>query len=209
MARYMVMLIAGAVAAGCTPTYTVHVDTFSQLGEPLARGTSIYVSADPNSRNPILAEAIASKIRSLLQARGYTVAERAQAAYMLTFHAGIDSTRVLEYTPAYRPYGGFYGLYGWHYGLGYGYSTYVPYIETVYAHWLDTRLYPQRESAGSRMQPVWIGHVVVGRNNPELREAINYLLVGFSEYFAVDTGRWVRIRLKKNDPRVLELAEMR
>jgi hypothetical protein len=211
MARFALLLsAAAALVAGCTPTRTVHVDTFSRLTGPLPQGTAIYVSADPNSPNPILAETIAAKLRTLLQERGYTPAgKRQDAGYMLTFRAGIDSARVLGYAPTYRPYGAYYGFGGWHHGFGYGYSTYVPYIETVYAHWLETRLYPQGENAKGPPQPVWIGNAVVGLNTPELRTAINYLLVGFIEYFATDTQRWVRVRLKQDDPRVLGLAEIR
>jgi hypothetical protein len=211
MTRYVAMLMAvAAVAAGCTPTHTVHVDTFSRLTGPLPQGTTIYVSADPNSPNPILAETIASKLRTLLQERGYTPAGKGQqASYMLTFRAGIDPARVLDYAPVYRPYGAYYGFGGFHHGFGYGYSAYVPYIETVYAHWLETRLYPQGENVKGRPEPVWIGNAVVGLNTPELRAAINYLLVGFIEYFAADTQRWVHVRLKENDPHVLAVAEMR
>ena len=212
MTRYLLLLaLVAAAAAGCTPVYTVHVDTFSQLKGPLPAGTSIYVSADPNSRNPILAETIASKLRSLLQERGYTPAPKAEgAAYMLTFRAGIDSTRVLDYAPVARPYGFYGGFGGWHHGFGYGYGySYVPYIETVYAHWLETRLYPQGENAGSPPQPVWIGNAVAGMNTPELRLTINFLLVGFIDFFATDTERWVHVRLREDDPRVQALAEVR
>jgi hypothetical protein len=211
MTRSMLMLtLVAAAAAGCTPVYTVHVDTFSQLKGSLPAGMSIYVSADPNSRNPILADAIASKLRTLLHERGYTPAAKAEgAAYMLTFRAGIDSTRVLDYAPVYQPYGFYGGFGGYHHGFGYGYSTYVPYITTVYVHWLETRLYPQGENAGNRPQPVWIGNAIVGMNTPELRLAINFLLVGFIDYFATDTERWVHVRLKEDDPRVQALAEVR
>lgn len=211
MTRYVVMLIAaGAAATGCTPTYTVHVDTFSQFQEALSPGTAIYVSADPNSRNPILADTIASKIVALLREHGYNPAgKKEDARYLLTFRAGIDSARVLDYAPVYRPYWGYYGHGGFYHGVGYGASTYVPYIETLYTHWLETRLYPLGEGVENRMQPVWIGNAVVGMDRPELREAIDYLLVGFIEYLATDTQRWVHVRLKEDDPRVQSVAALR
>ena len=204
----LLLLVVLACGAGCTPTYTVHVNTFSELKEPLSQTTPIYVSVDPNSRNPILANVIAAKARALLEERGYTPAEKAEGAgYMLTFRAGIDSSRVLDYMPVSRPFGGFYGFYGGGFRyFGYGYTSYVPYLETVYAHWLEMRLFPQGPNVKDRTRPVWIAEAVVGRSDAELRDSVNYLLIGLFEHFGADTQRWVSIRLKENDPRIEGLA---
>lgn len=203
----LLLLAVAACGAGCARTYTVHVNTFSEIKEPLSQTTPIFVAIDPNSRNPILADVIAAKTRALLQEHGYTPAEKAEGAgYVLTFRAGIDSTRVLDYMPVYRPYGGFYGFYGGYHHFGYGYSTYVPYIETVYAHWLEMRLFTPGPKVKDRTRPVWIGEAVVGRSDAELRESVNYLLIGLLDYFGADTQRWVSIRLKRDDPRVEALA---
>jgi hypothetical protein len=210
MTRYLLMLVAVAAAvAGCTPTYRVQVNTFSQLKEPLGPGTSIYVSADPNSRNPILAERITAKLRSALRAHGYTAAEKAEgAAYMMTFYAGMNPAEVLDYIPIARPYGafGFYG--GGHYQpWGFGYTTFVPYIDTVYAHWLEVRLYGLGPNTPGRTHPIWIGETIVGTDEPDIRTAVNYLIVGLMEYFGTNIETWATVRLKPNDPRVLGLAE--
>jgi hypothetical protein len=203
----LLLLILAACGAGCTRTYTVHVNTFSEIKEPLSRTTPIFVSIDPNSRNPILADVMAAKTRALLEERGYTPAEKAEGAgYVLTFRAGIDSTRVLDYMPIYRPYGGFYGFYGGYHHFGYGYSTYVPYVETVYAHWLEMRLFSRGPDVKDRTRPVWIGEAMVGRSDAELRASVNYLLIGLFEYFGADTRRWVSMRFKADDPRVEGLA---
>jgi hypothetical protein len=211
MTKHVLMLLAVAAgAAGCTPTYTVHVNTFSEIKEPLSQSTPVYVSPDPNSRNPILADAIAAKIRALLEERGYTTTEKAAGAgYTLTFRAGIDSSRVMDYLPVARPYGGFYGFYGGGYrGLGYGYTTYVPYIETVYVHWMEMRLYTPGQSTKDRSRPIWIGEAAVGRSDAELRESVNYLVVGLGEHFGADTRRWTHLRLRESDPRVGGMAEI-
>ncbi len=206
----LMLLIVAAGVAGCTPVYTVHVNTFSQVQEPLSQSTPIYVSIDPNSRNPILADIIASKIRTLLEERGYPAAEKpADAACVLTFRAGIDSSRVMDYMPVSRPFGGFYGFYGGGpRGLGYGYTSYAPYIETVYIHWMDMRLFAHGPGAKDQTRPIWIGEAVVGRSDPEMRDSVNYLLIGLFDYFATDTRRWVGMTLKENDPRVQGLAGM-
>ncbi len=210
MTRHMrVLLLAAVAVAGCTPTYRVHVNTFSQLQEPLRKGNSIYVAVDPNSRNPILAQRIAAKMRAMLQDLGYAAAEKPEnAQYTLTFRAGVDTANYLDYLPVSRPYGGYYGYYGGFYrGFGWGYTTYMPYIETIYAHWLDTRLYGQGDVIKGKAQPVWIGEAIVGMDDPDLRQAVNYLLVGLMEYFGADTQRWVAVKLKQDDPRVLAVAE--
>jgi len=212
MNRYVVVLILVAVAgAGCAPTHRVHVNTFSEFREPLAAPASIHVATDPNSRNPILAGAIAARIGALLEERGYTPVERPEDAdYVLTFRAGIDSTRVMDYMPVSRPFGAFHGFYGGRFrGFGYGYTTYVPYIETVYAHWMDMRLFAQTEQVRDRTRPVWIGEAVTGRSDPELRDSSNFLLVGLMEYFGTDTRQWVTLRVRRDDPRILGLAAMR
>ena len=208
--RALTLLLVAAGAAGCTPTYRVHVNTFSQLQEPLGSETSIYVVVDPNARNPILAGTIAAKIRTMLQDRGYATAEKAEGAqYRLTFRVGVNASSYLDYMPVYRPFGGYYGYYGLHrgYGFGYGYSVYEPYVETVYGNWLEMRLHGPG-NVPKEKPPVWIGEAVVGTEDPEMRQAVNYLLVGLMEYFGVDTHRWVTVNLKENDPRVEGLAEV-
>jgi hypothetical protein len=217
MTRCILTVILVAAAAGCTPTYRVHVNTFSQSPAPLGRNDAIYLAADPNSQNPILAAHIATKMRIALLEQGYKVAEKpADAAYMLTFRTGMDSAQVLNYMPISPPYGGlgYYGRFGypghgyapWGWGWGFGYTTYVPYIETVYTNWLDTRLYPLHQNAAGGFQPVWIAEAVVGTDEPDLRKAVNYLLAAVMEYFATDTRAWRTVRLKGNDPRVAVLA---
>jgi len=204
-----ILLLVAGLGAGCTPVYTVHVNTFAEIKEPLSQTASIYVSADPNSRNPILADIMAAKIRTLLQEHGYTPAEKAEGArHILMFRAGIDTTRVMDYMPVSRPLGGFYGFHGGRFrGMGYGYTTYVPYLDTVYVHWLEMRLFGQGPNVKDKTRPVWIAEAIVGRSDAELRDSVNYLLIGLMEYFATDTKRWVSMRLPEDDPRVQGLAE--
>lgn len=208
--RTLLLLLTVAGLAGCTPTYRVHVNAFSQLKEPLSQGETIYVVVDPNSRNPILANTVAAKIKAMLQDLGYAAAENREAAqHTLTFHAGVDRSAYVDYLPVSRPWGGYYGFYGgFHRGFGMGYTAYEPFLETVYSHWLDMRLFGPAKGAKSNTQPVWIGEAVVGLDDPELRQAINYLLVGLMEYFAADTQHWVTVPIRKDDPRVEGLVGM-
>ncbi|MGE5293262.1 MAG: hypothetical protein ACM3VT_00385 [Solirubrobacterales bacterium] len=210
------MLIAlTASLAGCTPSYRVHVNTYSELKEGLDRASPIYVAVDPNSQNPILRRQIAMKIRDLLSGDGFNpVDTQDAAAYILTFEVGIDSERVLDYAPVSRPFGGYYGgYYGHGFGWGLGYSTYAPYFDTVYTHWLRMRLYatkntgpkpdvnePPRRLPGR--QNVWLGEALIGTESPELRETVNYLLVGCIQYLGADTQEWVTMTIRKDDPRI-------
>lgn len=211
------MLIATAAGlAGCTPSYRVRVNTYSELDGLLDQGARIYVAADPNSENPILRRQIASKIRDLLSGDGFHPVETPQgAAYALTFEMGIDSQRVMDYAPMSRSFGGFFGgggRYGRGFGMGWGYSTYVPYVETVYNHWLRMKLYSMKDASPdpendksvrlSDRQTVWLGEAMVGTESPEFREAVNYLLVGCVQYLGIDTEEWVSITIKRSDPRI-------
>jgi hypothetical protein len=208
--RTLLLLLAAVGLAGCTPTYRVHVNAFSQLKEPLTRGEAIYVVVDPNSRNPILADKIAAKIRMMLQDLGYVAAEKRETApHTLTFHAGVDRSAYVDYLPVSRPWGGYYGFRGgFHRGFGFGYTAYEPFLETVYSNWLDMRLFGPAKAAKTNTQPLWIGEAVVGTDEPELRQAVDYLLVGLMEYFAEDTQHWVTVPIQKNDPRAEGLAAM-
>jgi len=126
------------------------------------------------------------------------------ANYLLTFEVGFHSSQVVDFTPMYRPFGGFGSRFS---RGGFGYTTYVPYVDTVYVHWLRMKLYAKDGAALSQANVVWLGEAVAGANDPELRQAVNYLLVGCLEHFGVDTREWVTMTIKRDDPRILGLAE--
>ena len=56
---------------GCSTAYTVHVNGFSALDQPIRDKASIYVAVDPNSQNPIFDKEIKAKIEMLLKSHGY------------------------------------------------------------------------------------------------------------------------------------------
>jgi hypothetical protein len=116
----------------------------------------------------------------------------------------MDSEKFMDYSPVYRPFGGFYHGGRFH-GWEFGYTTYVPYVDTVYRHWLRMKLLAG--SAGAKSdQVVWLGEATAGTNDPELREAVNYLLVACVEYLGVDTREWVTMKIRRDDPRILSIA---
>ena len=204
------MILTAAIAglAGCTPGYRVHVNTFADPNRPVTQGASVFVVQDPNAGNPILRRQVASKIDELLQGYGYSpVATADRANYLLTFETGFNSNEVVDFTPIYRPFGGFYGGFGgrFHHG-GFGYTTYVPYVDTIFEHWLRMRLYTKHGTALNQANVVWLGEALTGADNPELRQAVNYLLVGCMEHFPVDTHEWIAMTIKRTDPRIQGLA---
>jgi len=205
----MILMIAAAGIAGCTPSYRVHVNAFADPNRPVTRGAAVYVAEDPNAGNPILRKQIAAKIDELLQGYGYdSVATADRANYLLTFEAGFNSSQVVDFSPIYRPFGGFYGAYGGRYGSGFGgYTTYVPYVDTVYVHWLRMKLYTKDGAAFHEANVVWLGEALTGANHPELRRAVDYLLVACMEQFGLDTQEWVTMTIKEDDPRIQGIVE--
>ena len=67
----LILLTISICAAGCTTTYRVHVNGFSELDKPISDKASIYVTVDPNSQNPIFDKEIKAKIEMLLKSHGY------------------------------------------------------------------------------------------------------------------------------------------
>lgn len=211
MKTWAVVVLTGAAAcvAGCAPSYRVHVNTFADPNRPVTQGASVYVAADSNAANPILRRQIASKIDELLRGYGYNPVETPDRAnYSLTFEAGFSSNEVVDFAPMYRPFGGFYGGFGGRFSRGgFGYSTYVPYTDTIYVHWLRMKLYIKDGDRLNQASVVWLGEALTGADNPELRQIVNYLLAGAMEYFGADTREWVTVTIRKDDPRIQGLAE--
>jgi len=204
------LILAAACVAGCAPSYRVHVNAFADPNRPVTQGASVYVVEDPNAGNPILQRQVASKLHELLQGYGYNPVESADRAnYLLTFDVGFSSNQVVDFAPMYRPFGGFHGGFGGRFGrggFGGGYA-YVPYVDTIYVHWLRMKLYTKDGGALNQANVVWLGEALTGADNPELRQVVNYLLVAGMEHFGVDTREWLAVTIKQDDPRLVGLVE--
>lgn len=193
---------------GCSTAYIVHVNGFFELDEPIKDKTSIFVTVDPNSQNPIFDNQIKAKIEMLLKWHGYVPAPNIeQSDYRLTFQAGLDSRRVAGYEPFYRPFVTFYDGYWGDYHFGY--TGYVPYVETYYNQWLIIRIFaPDPDTARRTEQVVWIGEAMTGTSVADLRHVVNYLLVAGFEYFGVDTGRQMTLKIPPDDPRIIQVTTL-
>jgi hypothetical protein len=206
---YLILLMVSICAAGCTTTYRVHVNGFSELDKPISDKASIYVTVDPNSQNPIFDREIKAKIEMLLKSHGYVPAPDVEPAdYRLAFQLGLDSHKVTSYTPLYRPSMGFHDRFMGEYDFGY--TSYVPYFDTYYNQWLVMKVFATGRTAASEAgKVVWIGEAMTDTTVADLRQVINYLLVAGFEYFGVDTKRQISLTISPDDPRIIRISTLR
>jgi len=206
---YLILLTISICTAGCTTTYRVYVNGFSELDKPISDKASIYVTADPNSPNPIFDKEIKAKIEMLLKSHGYVpVPDVEPADYRLAFHLGLDSRRVTGYTPLYRPFMGFHDRFRGDYDFGY--TSYVPYFETIYDQWLVMKVFATGRTAASEDgKVVWIGEAMTDTSVADLRQVVNYLLIAGFEYFGVDTKRQMALTIGPDDPRIIRISTLR
>lgn len=198
-----ILTAAAFCICGCTPAYRVHVNGYSELADPLDRDASIYVATEPNSPNPIFDRQIKTSLDALLGAYGYTPAETPEAAdYRLGFQVAMESEKVVGHAPVYQSHFGSYG--GYRSGFGFGYTTYAPYFDTLYDQWLILRLFA---SGPEGQMLVWVGEAMISTDRAELRETVDYLLVGCIEHLGVDTVRQVTMTIRKDDPRIVGLTD--
>ena len=204
----LILLTIPIYATGCTPTFTVHVNGFSELDQPIKDTASIYVTVDPNSRNPIFDKEIKAKIEMLLKSHGYIPApDVEQADYRLAFHVGLDSRRVTGYTPLHSPFIGFHDRYWGDYNFGY--TRYVPYFETLYDQWLVMKVFATgRDDVSEAGQVVWIGEAMTDTSVADLRRVVNYLLVAGFEYFGADTKRQMILKIGPEDPGIIQITTL-
>ena len=202
----LVLLSVSICFGGCTTVYTVRVNGFSKLDETIKEKTSIYVTVDPNSQNPIFDNEIKTKIEILLKEQGYVPASDVELSdYRLAFQISLDSRRVSGYTPLYRPFVSFHDGYWGDYHFGY--TSYVPYVDTYYDHWLVLKVFaPDPDAAPQAEQVVWIGEAVAGTSVADLRHVVNYLLVAGLEYFGEDTGKQMILKILPDDPRIIRIT---
>jgi len=205
----LILLTIPIYAAGCTSTFTVHVNGFSELDQSISDKASIYVMVDPNSQNPIFDKEIKAKIEMLLRSHGYIPAPDAeQSDYRLAFQVGLDSHTVTGYTPLHRPYLGFHDRYWGYYNFGY--TRYVPYFETFYDQRLVMKVFAtDRSSASKAGQVIWIGEAMTDTSVADIRRVVDYLLIAGFEYFGADTKRQMTLTIGPDDPRIIRIATFR
>ena len=203
----LILFVLSICVTGCTSGYRVHVNGFSEADQ-IRQKASVYVSVDPNSRNPIFDKEIKAKIEELLKWYEYVPTEDLeQSDYRLTFEAGMDSHHTSGFTPLYHPYVGFHGGY-WS-GYHFGYSTYVPYYDTYYDQRLGIKVFARDSAASVEEKIVWVGEAMISTSGEDFRRTINYLLVGCFQYFGADTTRQRSLIVTEKDPRIIRIESLR
>ncbi len=207
MTRTLAGLSLVALAAtGCSPSYRVEFNGYSELAEPISRQAPICVATDPNAENLIFQRQVQTKAERLLQGEGYTLAESPEkAAYEIVFRVGTTTHEVVDRRPTPEMRAGFlYG--GYSRGFGFGHTTYdAPYYDTLYRQWLVLRLFT-KDRQTQHKQLVWVGEATMRTDRPTLRQAVDYLLVVCIEHLGIDTREQITVRIEGNDPRVLDIA---
>jgi hypothetical protein len=199
--------LAVLCATGCTPTYQVYVDTFSELSAPLAKDVPIGVATYPESPNPVFQNQIRVKVEKLLQNEGYNVVAPDKAAYRLSFRVGTRPEEVLGYVPYHGYYRG--GGYGWHRsGLGFGYTAVEPYVDVYFNQWLTMRLAQVGPGEPNEGKVVWVGQAVTETDEPDVRQGINYLLVACFQEFGIDTHGRLMIPVREDDLRIQDIKSL-
>jgi hypothetical protein len=203
---YLTLAIISICSTGCTTSYRVYVNGFSEIDKPLKENASILVIPDVNSRNPVMDNRTKNRIEQLLQNDGYRPADsNGRYDYILTFEGGLDTYRTLEYEPFYNSHVGFYG--GHHTGYGFGFTTYHPYYETDQTQWLVMRLKTPAEPAVAKSEKViWVGEAFTDTGGEDRRIVTDYLLVGCLEYLGIETGRQKSSFITEKDPRIMLIA---
>ncbi len=193
-----------ALAAGCTSSYRVDINGYSELNEPIDRTEPMYVATDPNSPNLIFQRQIKAKAERLLRDEGYTVALTPEkAAYEIAFRVGRVSREIVDNSPVVNVRSGFYGGYGRHYGFGP--MMYMPYYDTEYRQWLVLRLFKLGATPSEAKKLVWVGEAAMETEREAIRQAVNYLLVACIDSLGADTGEEVTVKIERDDPRILEI----
>jgi len=201
----ILLVLAGLGAAGCTPRYRVHVNGYAELADPIAPGATLHVRTDPNAANPIFDRQVRDHAETLLRGYGYAIAKTANRAdYHIDFRVGVRSESVTGYTPVYSPY---FGVRGGYPGQSmFGFTSHVPYVDTFYDQWLVLRLLRPASGDDGADEVVWVGEAVMSAEQADLRQTVDYLLIGCVEFLGVDTGRKVALTIRKDDPRLLSLT---
>jgi hypothetical protein len=113
---------------------------------------------------------------------------------------------VYGYTPLYRPYMGYHDRY-WG-GYHFGYTGYVPYVDTYYDQWLVLKVFAPETDAIKNEKVIWIGEAMISTDSADLRRIVDYLLIVGFEYFGEDTNRQIVVKISSDDPRIIKMTTL-
>jgi hypothetical protein len=217
MKRALIIFLAVIVLPGCASYYRVRVNGYSdgaQSADRIQPGASFYVRENKNASNLLLEKEIKNKIETLLQDKGYSINSYETAGYLLDFVYTMGSGRTVSdvqpvYTPGERSEVETVtssGKVRRSYVTTPGYTTYVPYKITQYTASLTlTVLDAGLIRSVKEEKPLWIGEISSVREDSDLREAVNYLLVAGFGQFGKNTGKSFTVTVSGDAPQLKKL----
>jgi hypothetical protein len=225
----LTLIIFMFLISGCAMCQ-VRTNTFldKSLGiSHIPEGSSFAVVVNKESENPIFDKEVKAKIEYLLKKNGYAVTTPENAEYFIKYGYSIDTGKTVSSTgvrPVFQPgqttyttgTANVYGSGGSAQGTYSGTTTssgtvqYVPiavsrrdYTRTLFLNVYDGNNYRSNETDN----PVWVGNTVSVGTTSDLREMIDYLLIGTFQYFGQDTGKMKKSTFAMNSPEAKELNE--
>ncbi|MHB8070231.1 MAG: DUF4136 domain-containing protein [Desulfobaccales bacterium] len=204
------LIFLGLFLSGCvTVPYQVQVSGYTQPGaaavpQPPA---SFHVIDNREAKDPLMEQAIKTKIERLLGIQGYVLTTFDQADYYLVYSYGQGQGRpVTVPMPVYGPwqYGGPWRPYAFAPLPDY---YYVPAMQTVYDRWLLVNVIAGASYRGTgEFQRLWQGQARSTGTSGDLRSTLNYLLVVLFQDFGKSTGPPRLVNIELDDFRAQELG---
>jgi len=218
MNHHISIVLRGAVLLvllllqGCTPSYMVRVDGFLNPERPLiiTPDTTIQVIDDKEAKNPILDKEVTKKIENMLQLKGYSVSQFDGPVYYVLHGYGIGQGRTVTRTlPVYQPGGTAIVTKTGRSGTSYstiqlpGSTTYVPYAASVTDKWLSLKIIDGKDYRESgKVTDIWIGEASVTGESMDLRNILNYLVIGIFDHFGENTVKQLTVNIREDDARL-------
>jgi hypothetical protein len=208
MAGFSILLISS-----CT-TYKINVNGYLNSDCPfdLQPDSSFYIAHNPSASNPLLEKEVASKIGKILRDKGFRLAAQEKADFHILFNYGIDRGPLKIGTITHREPASTKSVYTYNYSTGKydwvqvevpGSEKEETYSVQNYTRSLSIGIIDAERSIKSgKSEVVWMGETVSEGTGSDLRDVINYLLVATFDYLGQDTGKAVRVRLIRGNPRV-------
>jgi len=200
----MIGVLFTTALTGCT-RIQMNVTTYLSHDLPFPEPspeTRVAVIAKTEEAEPLLEREVQQKIEVLLRARGYTVTSVPESSHLIFAYFAIDSgTTATGVMPIFTPGG--VATSDTYTSTGQwattttqlpGHTNYVPYRYTFFTRFLGMHLYQTRRWAVSTQEDrgdavVWKSTTVSSGSKSDLREVIDFLLVGTFDYFGRDTGK--------------------
>jgi hypothetical protein len=197
---------------GCVSSYPVKVSCFLDPGKPLIMtpGTTIHVVDDKESKNPLLDKEVKGKLEDMLKLKGYSISQFDGPHYYVLHGYGRGHERTVTHTmPIYQPGGTAIVTKSGRSGTSYstiqlpGSTIYVPYTTAVTDKWLSLKIVDGKDYMDSgKTTEIWIGEASVTGESPDLRDMLNYLIIGIFEHFGENTGKELTVNIREDDPRI-------